>query len=55
MITDYQDDPNAPCRWLFYRDRDVIPDIYFTRIGKMKPDIPSVREKLASATNDMEG
>jgi hypothetical protein len=35
-ITEYSDDPMAPCYWYFYKDPALIPDHYFTRIGKKK-------------------
>jgi hypothetical protein len=36
-ITDYQDDPEAPCRWFFYKNANDIPEEYYTRIGMEKP------------------
>lgn len=38
-ITDYDDDPEKPCRFLFYKDPKSIPDHYLTRIGKTKEDL----------------
>ena len=35
-ITEYSDDPNVPCVWLFYKSPDLIPEHYFTRIGMKK-------------------
>lgn len=35
-ITEYSDDPGVPCVWLFYKDPDLIPERYFTRVGKTK-------------------
>jgi hypothetical protein len=35
-ITEYSDDPNAPCVWLFYKKPELIPEHYFTRIGMKK-------------------
>jgi len=35
-ITEYSDDPNAPCVWLFYKSPDLIPERYFTRVGMKK-------------------
>ena len=37
MITNYQDDPNAPCGKFFYKKPEDIPEEYYTRIGKKKP------------------
>jgi hypothetical protein len=37
-ITDYQDDPEAPCRWLFYKPPEDIPEEYYVRIGMKKPE-----------------
>ena len=36
-ITDYHVDPNEPCRWLIYKNQELIPEKYFTRVGKKKP------------------
>ena len=36
-ITDYQDDPQAPCRFYFYKDVKKIPAEYYTRLGMEKP------------------
>ena len=38
-ITDYLDDPEAPCRWYFYKRPEDIPEEYYTRIGQTKPHI----------------
>jgi len=35
-ITEYSDDPHVPCRWLFYKKPELIPEEYFTRVGKKK-------------------
>lgn len=32
-ITDYQDDPEKPCRFLFYKQPELIPDHFLDRIG----------------------
>jgi hypothetical protein len=37
-VVDYQDDPEAPCRFLFYKQPHDIPEEYYTRIGKKKPE-----------------
>lgn len=38
-ITDYNDDPLKPCRFLFYKSPDLIPDRYLHRIGKSREDL----------------
>jgi len=35
-ITEYSDDPEKPCRFLFYKDPALIPEYYFDRIGQNK-------------------
>ncbi len=35
-ITEYKDDPGAPCSFLFYKDPRLIPERYFTRLGFRK-------------------
>jgi hypothetical protein len=35
-ITDYQDDPNQPCRWYFYKDPKNVPEEYYIRVGLKK-------------------
>lgn len=35
-ITEYSDDPDMPCVWIFYKDPEMIPENYFTRIGMKK-------------------
>ena len=35
-ITDYTDDPEEPCRFLFYKDPKRIPHYFFERIGKKR-------------------
>lgn len=35
-ITEYSDDPEKPCRFLFYKDPEQIPEHYFERVGKKK-------------------
>jgi len=32
----YNDDPEKPCAWVLYKKPELIPDEYFTRIGKKK-------------------
>ena len=36
-INDYNPDPNAPCRWYFYKNPELIPEKYYKRIGLEKP------------------
>ncbi|MDO8491637.1 MAG: hypothetical protein Q7T04_06460 [Dehalococcoidia bacterium] len=33
-VTQYSDNPNDPCIHLYYKKPELIPDEYFTRIGK---------------------
>jgi hypothetical protein len=37
-ITDYQDDPDKPCRWFFYKSPKDIPEEYYLRLGMKKPE-----------------
>jgi hypothetical protein len=37
-VCEYNDDPNAPCRWYFYKDPKDIPEEVYTRVGMEKPD-----------------
>ncbi len=37
-VTGYSDDANDPCFWHFYKQPELIPDKYFTRLGFSKPD-----------------
>jgi len=36
-VTDYNQDEKQPCRWLFYKKPNQIPEKYWTRLGKQKP------------------
>ncbi len=36
-VTGYSDDHQAPCYWHFYKQPDLIPEIYYTRLGFQKP------------------
>ena len=47
-IHEYPDDPQQPCRWLFYKDPESIPEAYFTRVGKSKGHPPEPSGKLGS-------
>jgi hypothetical protein len=35
-ITDYSGDPLQPCSFLFYKRPELIPEVYFERVGKVK-------------------
>ena len=37
-VTDYDDDPDKPCLWHFYKSAENIPEHYYTRLGKSKPE-----------------
>ncbi len=37
FVTDYSEDPNLPCRYLFYKRPEDIPEEFFNRLGKVKP------------------
>lgn len=37
-ITEYPENPGDPCVWYIYKNPDDIPEEYYTRIGKTKPD-----------------
>jgi hypothetical protein len=37
-ITDAPRKPSDPCVWYVYKDRQKIPEMYFERIGKAKPE-----------------
>jgi len=36
-VTEYNSDPDKPCAWVFYKHSELIPEKYFTRVGKSKP------------------
>jgi uncharacterized protein YodC (DUF2158 family) len=36
-VTDYQTDAEKPCKWLFYKTAEAIPEKYYQRAGKQKP------------------
>lgn len=36
-VTGYEEDANKPCKWLFYKQPNLIPEMYWTRLGKQKP------------------
>ena len=44
FVTEFQKDPNKPCGWTVYKDPNLIPEEYFTRLG-IKKD-PSLFKKL---------
>jgi hypothetical protein len=35
-VTEYSDDPGKPCAFHYYKKPELIPEHYFTRIGKVK-------------------
>ena len=35
-VTEYNDDPKGPCKCYFYKKPELIPEEYFTRVGKVK-------------------
>ena len=35
-VLEYPDRPEDPCVWFFYKTPELIPEKYFTRIGKTK-------------------
>jgi len=35
-IVEYPDDPNGECRWIVYKDKALIPEEYFARVGLKK-------------------
>jgi len=37
IITEYPDDPYNPCRRLIYKKKNLIPEVYFARVGKIRP------------------
>ncbi len=36
-VTEYNPDPNAPCRFYFYKKPELIPEKYYERVGSKKP------------------
>lgn len=42
-VTGYCDDPEKPCAFIYYKDPDLIPEHYFTRVGKVKDPSKFVR------------
>ena len=42
-ITEYDDDPNNDCIWLIYKKKELIPEMYFKRIGKSRPNYGDLR------------
>ena len=36
-ITEYDPDPNAPCKFVFYKDPKAYPEKYYKRVGLEKP------------------
>ncbi len=36
-VTGYDPDASKPCAWHFYKSADLIPERYYTRVGRKKP------------------
>jgi hypothetical protein len=36
-VTEFDPDPHKPCGWTVYKEPRLIPDRYFTRVGRKKP------------------
>jgi hypothetical protein len=36
-ITEYDPDPDAPCRFYFYKSPELVPEKYYRRVGFEKP------------------
>lgn len=36
-VTGYNEDHEAPCFWHFYKKPELVPEEYFTRLGKKRP------------------
>ena len=37
FITEWTEDPDQPCRHIFYKKPELIPEAYYERLGKKKP------------------
>ena len=37
-LTEYDPDARKPCAWVFYKKAEQIPDRYYERVGRKKPD-----------------
>jgi len=47
-VNDYRDEPtDGSCAWLFYKDPELIPEEYFTRVGKVKDPSKFRKKKKA--------
>ena len=44
-IYEWSEDPQRPCKVFFYKKPELIPDVYFTRLG-MKKDTTQFRRKV---------
>jgi hypothetical protein len=33
LVTEFESDPQKPCGWTVYKDPNLIPERYFTRLG----------------------
>lgn len=38
-VHEFPDDPRQECKWLIYKDQSLIPEHYFTRIGKKRKGV----------------
>jgi hypothetical protein len=43
-VTDYPDEPGAPCTWTVYKAPELVPDWAFERVGKRRPGAPESKE-----------
>lgn len=37
-VTEYDPDPEKPCKWIFYKNPELIPNRYWERLGFRKPE-----------------
>ena len=44
-VTSFSDNPNDPCIWYVYKKPELIPEEYFTRVGKKK-DLSRIKKSL---------
>ncbi len=45
-VTLWNEDPEKPCRWAFYKKPDLIPEEYFTRIGMKRDPFEVAQQNL---------
>jgi hypothetical protein len=41
-VCEYPDNPADPCAWIFYKEPQLIPEKYYTRVGKKK-DVKKIK------------